>query len=104
MLFFYNQTIRQAAGHPAIKVNGEMIPYQDNTKILGTIFDYKLNFTKHIENRIKIAKYTKSKLTRFRTLNTKLQIYLFNTLALPQIHSQSHQYFMLVNMLSKKQK
>ena len=62
-----------------------MIPYEDNTKILGTIFDNKIKFSKHIENRIKLAKVTKSKLHRFRTLNTKLQIYLFNTLVLPQI-------------------
>ena len=81
----YNQTRGQVAGQPAIRINGEMIPYQDHTKILGTTFDQKLNFKKHFENRLQIAKFTKSKLTRFRTLNTKLQISLFKTLVLPQI-------------------
>ena len=81
----YNQTRSQADGQPAIRVSGEMIPYQDNTKILGTTFDNKLKFTKQTENRNKIAKTTKAKLTRFRTLNTKLQIYLVSTLVLPQI-------------------
>ena len=84
-IVLYNQTKNQAAGQPAIRINGEMIPYQDHTKILGTIFDNKINFNKHIENRMKLAKATKAKLNRFRILNTKLQIYLFNTLVLPQI-------------------
>ena len=84
-IVLYNQTIGQAEGQPAIRISGEMIPYKDNTKILGTIFDSKLKFNKHLESRIKIAKYTKTKLTRFRTISTKLQIYLFNTLVLPQV-------------------
>ena len=77
IVFLYNQTIGQAAGQPVIRVNGDMIPYKDHTKILGTIFDNKMKFNKHLDHRIKIAKATKAKLTRFRTLNSNYNyIYL----------------------------
>ena len=72
-------------GQPAIRINGEMIPYTDSTRILGVIFDNDLKFKKHTDQRMQLAKYTKYKLQRFKILQTKLQLYLYNTLILPQI-------------------
>ena len=40
---------------------------------------------KGLNERLKTAKYTATRLTRFLTLNTKLQLYLYRTLALSQI-------------------
>ena len=77
--------MNQVNGQPAIRINGEMIPYTSQAKILGTTFDNKLLFKNHIDERLKTAKFTSSRLTRFLTLNTKLQLYLYRTLALSQI-------------------
>ena len=84
-IILYNQHMNQVNGQPAIRINGEMIPYTSQAKILGTTFDNKLLFKNHIDERLKTAKFTSSRLTRFLTLNTKLQLYLYRTLALSQI-------------------
>ena len=84
-IVLYKQHMLHVQGEPVIRINEKLIPYTDSTKILGVEFDNKLTFKKHIDHRIHLVKYTKSKLTRFKTLKTKLHLYLFNTLVLPQI-------------------
>ena len=81
----FHQHHNKVAGQPLISVNGEHIPYKSNTKILGIDIDSKLNLKKHIDNRITTAKYTLTKLHRFRMMNTKLQLQLFLTLSLSQV-------------------
>ena len=55
-IMLYNQHINQVHGQLAIRINGEMVPYACQAKILGVGFDNKLKFKNHIDNRLKIAK------------------------------------------------
>ena len=76
--------MRRTHGYPLIRVGEQTIPYTSQTKILRVTFDNKLTFQNHITERKNIATYTLNRLQRFRLLNPKLQLELFNTLSFSQ--------------------
>ena len=84
-IVIYHHSTQKLQGLATININGEIIPYKQNTKILGVNIDHKLTMKKHIDERITLAKYTLSKLNRFKTLDTKIQTKLYKTLCLPQL-------------------
>ena len=67
-----------------IRVAGQTIPYTSQTKLLGVILDTKLTFQNHSTKRKNIATYNLNRFRRFRLLNLKLQLELFNTLSFSQ--------------------
>ena len=84
-IVIYHHNSRKIQGLASVKINGEIIPYKEQTQILGVTFDQKLSLKQHINTRMAQAKYTLSKLNRFNTLDTKIQLKLFKTLCLPQL-------------------
>ena len=84
-IVFYHHYPQTMLGLATININGETIPYKQQTKILGVTFDQKLTLKQHIKERITLAKYTLSKLNRFNILDTKIQLKLYKTLCLPQL-------------------
>ena len=84
-IVMYHTNIRTIHGLALININGGIIPFSQNTNILGVKFDYQLNMRNHIDTRIQMAKFTLSRLNRFKTMKTNLQFMLFQTLCLSQI-------------------
>ena len=72
-------------GLATININGETIPYKQQTKILGVTFDQKLTLKQYIQERITLAKYTISKLNKFNILDTRIQLKLYKILCLSQL-------------------
>ena len=81
----YHTNIRTIQVQALININGEIIPFSQNTNILGVNFDQQLNMKKHVDQRIQMAKYTLTRLNRFKSMRTNLQFMLFKTLCLSQI-------------------
>ena len=84
VVFYHHHPLRMR-GLATININGETIPYRQQTKILGVTLDQKLTMKQHIQERVTLAKYTLSKLNRFRILDTRIQLKLYKTLCLPQL-------------------
>ena len=84
-IVIYHHNPQQIQGLATVNINGETIPYKQQTKILGVTIDQKLSLKQHINERTAHAKYTLSKLNRFNILDTKIQLKLFKTLCLPQL-------------------
>ena len=68
--------------HP-IRHNNNYIPYSPDCKILGVIFDNKLNFNKHINTKIPLARYAFNTLRRFQHLHPKIRFHLFKVFVIP---------------------
>ena len=58
---------------------------KQKTRILDVVFDNKLTFKKHVNQRIGAANYTLSRLKRFNNISTYLKYTLFQMLSLSQI-------------------
>ena len=84
-IVIYHTSNRTIHGQALININGETTPYSDKTNILGVIFDQKLSMKHHIDQKIQMANFTLTRLNRFKTMQTKLQYMLFNTLCLSQV-------------------
>ena len=73
----YKQNIRKINGHP-------LMDNITTSKILGVAFHINLKFTLHTNTRKTLATVTMNKLRRFRGLQPRLFIELFNTLIILQ--------------------
>ena len=63
--------------------NNDYIPYIQDSKILGVIYDNKLTYTKHINSKISLARSAYSTLIRFQHFHPKTRLHLFKMYVLP---------------------
>ena len=84
----FNKSIKYINAHKHnyyIDFNNTTLQYKSDITILGTTYDYKLHFHKHIQKRLPFTKSMSHRLHRFSHLNPETQIQLHNSLALPLI-------------------
>ena len=67
-----------------VRVDGTLIPFSRNARILGFNFNSR-GFASHVKNRLRLAKGTLARLSRFRGLKTKTYLHLFKMLVRPQL-------------------
>ena len=87
-LFMFNKSTRyiNARKHNYyIDFNNTTLQYKSDITILGTTYDHKLRFHKHIHKRLPLTKTISQRLRRFNHLKPETQIQLHNSLALPLI-------------------
>ena len=79
------QLLSISAAKPAdVIVEGQLIPFNANAKVLGFTIS-KYGFVPHIENRIRLAKSTLTKLKRFKGASTDTLLHLFKMLVRPRL-------------------
>ena len=79
----FNKNKQACAGLHPIRHNNNYIPYTQEAKILGVIFDNKLTYNKHINTKIPLAKHAFSTLNRFQQFHPKIRLHLFKMYVLP---------------------
>lgn len=85
-MIFTNKLNHNTSNYPNLIINDTVIPFVENLKILGIIFDSKLSWNKHIENLCRGIYGTLSKLwfsTRY--FSTDMRMKLVTSLIIPRI-------------------
>ena len=81
----FNKSPQACAGFPPVRHNNEHIPFTHHCNILGVTFDNKVNFNKHIDNKVPLARLAYNTLHRFQHFHPKIRLHLFKIFVLPTL-------------------